>query len=626
MQKIYEMSPHLADLIAAGEVVERPASVVKGLCENSIDAGARSLTVEIRDGGMSYIRVTDNGCGMSPVDAKTAFLRHATSKLRDERGLEAIATLGFRGEALAAISAVSRVELLTREKGEETGTRLELEAGKETLCEPAGCPEGTTMIVKNLFFNTPARLKYMKNDKAEGAAVTVAVTRLCLSHPEVSVKYIKDGREEIHTPGDSRRDSAVYETLGRDIAKGLLPTELEANGIKVKGFVSSPSAARGNRSWQFFFINGRFVRSKLLQSALEGAYKNSLFTGRFPVCVLDIDMSYSKVDVNVHPAKLEVRFSDERSVFDALYWAVRGVLEGENAPAELEISKSTAAAVRPSLYDGSEAPRFSGARGSSAPVSFSAAPRDGFFRRVSADEIRSSLGAGFKKTGSEGKYPLNDIIRPAAQQKIDMPSAKPNWTPDPPIEEEREETPWRFIGEAQNTYLIVEMGSSVYFIDKHAAHERILFDKLKEKGWRPEAQMLIAPVIVKVGEETAELIGKNASILGEYGFGIDDFGGGSVAIRETPQDFDLDEPEAFIEELAGILSSSGSRGLGELKDDIMHTVACKAAIKAGTRSEPSAVRELIAKVMSGEVRYCPHGRPVRMEITKYQLDKGFKRV
>ncbi|MBQ2329782.1 MAG: DNA mismatch repair endonuclease MutL [Oscillospiraceae bacterium] len=626
MPKIYEMPPHLADLIAAGEVVERPASVVKELCENSIDAGAKSVTVEIQDGGMSFIRVTDNGCGMAPEDAKIAFLRHATSKLRDERGLEAIATLGFRGEALAAISAVSRVELLTKERDAATGTRVELEAGKILACEAAGCPDGTTMIVRNLFFNTPARLKYMKNDKAEGAAVTVAVTKLCLSHPEISIRYIKDGHEEIHTPGDGKTESAVYSVLGRDAAKSLLKTEGESGGVFVRGYVSTPAGARGNRGWQFFFINGRFVKSRVLQAALEQAYKNSLFTGRFPACVLEIDMSYSKVDVNVHPAKLEVRFSDERAVFDAVYWAVRGALETESAPAELTVSRSTASAVRSGLSDSAPA-------GNAKAASFSSKPREDFFKSVSSDEFRSGFGGGFKRAEAGGaEFRLNDVFpsKSREQGKIEMPPVKPvaapDWTPDAPIAEEREERPWRFIGEALNTYLIVEKGTSVFLIDKHAAHERVLFDKLKEKGWRPEGQLLMTPVIVNVGEETAAVIAESAGLLGEYGFEIDDFGGGAAAIRQIPQDLDISEPEALIEELAGILSSGRKRELSELRDDIMHTVACKAAIKAGTRSEPASVTGLIDKVMSGEVRYCPHGRPVMMELTKYQLDKGFKRV
>ena len=631
MPKIYEMPPHLADLIAAGEVVERPASVVKELCENSIDAGAKSVTVEIQGGGMSFIRVTDNGCGMAPEDAKIAFLRHATSKLRDERGLEAIATLGFRGEALAAISSVSRVELTTKEREAETGTRVELEAGKMVSFEAAGCPDGTTMIVKNLFFNTPARLKYLKNDKAEGAAVTVAVTRLCLSHPEISIRYIKDGREEIHTPGDGKTESAVYAVLGRDAAKSLLKTEGESGGVFVRGYVSTPVGARGNRSWQFFFINGRFVRSRVLQAALEQAYKNSLFTGRFPACVLEIDMSYSKVDVNVHPAKLEVRFSDERAVFDAVYWAVRGALETESAPAELSISRSTASAVRSGLSDAAPSQGFS--KPASGGASFTAKPREDFFKSVSADEFRSGFGGGFKRAETGGaELRLNDVFRPAVreQERLEMPPVKPaaapDWTPDEPIAETREERPWRYVGEALNTYLIVEKGTSVFLIDKHAAHERVLFDKLKEKGWRPEGQLLMTPVIVNVGEETAAIIAGSAELLGEYGFEIDDFGGGAAAIRQIPQDLDISEPEALIEELAGILSSGGRRELSELRDDIMHTVACKAAIKAGTRSEPASVTGLIDKVMSGEVRYCPHGRPVMMELTKYQLDKGFKRV
>lgn len=643
MAKIREMPAHLADLIAAGEVVERPSSVVKELVENSIDAGADTVTVEIQSGGMSLIRVSDNGCGMSPQDAEIAFLRHATSKLYDERGLEAIGTLGFRGEALAAISSVSRIELLTKERDAETGTRIVLEAGTVVEKEPAGAPDGTTMMIRDLFFNTPARRKYMKTDKAEGSNVSTVVTRLALSRPDVSIRFIKDGKEELHTPGDGRIDSVVYSTLGREFAKSLLKAERGDERLRVSGYISSPAGSRGNRAWQFFFINGRFVKSKLLQAALEQGYKNSLFTGRFPVCVLDITMPLTAVDVNVHPTKTEVRFENEREVFDAVYWAVRSALEHEDKPAEMKISPATISKVENGYR---EAPK-----PSSAPVPASYTSQSYTAPKPSPAPERSFKTADYYRAAAQNTYKtsysapqtsfrtslpvLGDAARPAEmhdsafdslQETIAMPEAKPIFTPDAPIREPKREYRWRYIGETMNTYLIVEKGESLYLIDKHAAHERVLFDKLKESAAKPDSQMLITPLICAVGAENAEIIVENAGLLAEFGFEVEEFGEDSVALRQVPADVDIDEPERFMEEIADKLRKGGRREIETLRDDLRHTVACKAAIKAGKPSEPESVYDLIDRVMRGEVRYCPHGRPVAMELSKYQLDKNFKRV
>ncbi|MBQ4382711.1 MAG: DNA mismatch repair endonuclease MutL [Oscillospiraceae bacterium] len=640
MPKIFEMSPHLADLIAAGEVVERPASVVKELCENSIDAGALSLTVEIRGGGMTCIRVTDNGSGIADEDTETAFLRHATSKLRDERGLEAIGTLGFRGEALAAISSVSRMELLTREAGSDVGTRLTLDAGKVTSHDSAGCPVGTTMIVRDLFFNTPARQKYMKNDKAEGAAVTAAVARIALSHPEVSLLYIKDGREELHTPGDGRIDSAVYSVLGRDAANGLLAVKGGQEGaVEVSGFISAPAACRGNRQWQFFFLNGRAVRNRILQTALEQGYKNSLFTGRFPVCVINLKMPLGQVDVNVHPAKLEVRFENEKQVFDAVYWAVRGALETQDRPAPLSIP-----AAEPDVVNGHSEPvrasepspvreeKLSGGFSFRPAVGPAYQPKpqgDQSFRRMTAGQFKAAFGArDLPGTGAgSGRVALHDPQAENVQTKITMPPVRPAWTPDEPIRREPQEQSWRYIGEAMACYLIVEKGTSLYLIDKHAAHERIIFDRLKARD--PESfggQTLIAPLIVKPGQAAAQVILENDEFLSSLGFEISDFGGGALAVRSVPVDMDTSDPGTMLEEIAEKLAAGNKKDVETRRDDILHTVACKAAIKAGKRTDPATLSELIEKVLSGEVRYCPHGRPVCMELSKYQLDKNFKRV
>ncbi len=643
MPKIYEMPSHLADLIAAGEVVERPGSVVKELTENSIDAGATVVTVEIRNGGMSSIKVTDNGCGISSGDVELAFLRHATSKLRDERGLEAIGTLGFRGEALAAIASVSRVELITRERGAAEGTRLVLDGGVKTALAPAGCPDGTAITVRDLFFNTPARLKFMKNDRAEGTAVTAVMLRMALSHPEVSFRYLRDGKEELHTPGDGRMESAVYCTLGRELAQELLPASGEGEGIKVSGFVSTPAAARGNRSWQFFFVNGRFIRSKALQSSLEEAYRNSLFTGRYPVCILNLETGLSKVDVNVHPTKMEVRFADERAAAGAVYWAAKGALERESAPPKLTIPKEL---LRSGGNASGRAADVSPAPGAVGTVK----PREDFFRTVQAESFRSNGGghagsmalrerpsAYIGREQTELPLPRTEgLRRDSAPGPLEDETARQGGSSPPQTGGARKaaqeklsaetEMNFRYVGEALDTYLIAEKDGSIFLIDKHAAHERLLFDRLKAGEEKPCGQLLMTPAVCQVGEDDASVLLAEADLLREYGFELDDFGGGAVALRQLPQDIDPTEPTALLEELADKLRAGGRRDLDAMRDGVLHTIACKAAIKAGRRSEPEEVYGLIARVLSGEIRYCPHGRPVSMELTQTQLDKCFKRV
>ena len=399
MPEIQILSPHLADLIAAGEVVERPASVVKELVENAFDAGARAVTVELRGGGATYLRVTDDGCGMAPEDAGIAFLRHATSKLHDEQGLEAIGTMGFRGEALAAISAVSHITLTTRQRGAAAGTHMTLDAGDIQDMYETGCPEGTTMIVRDLFFNTPARRKFLKSDRAEGAACAAAALRCALGRPDVSVRCIRDGEEVFFSPGDNKLDSCVYSLLGRDLAMSLLPCAGEADGVRVHGFISSPAAGRGSRAQQYFFCNGRWIRSAALQAALEQAYRNTLLVGRFPACVLYIELSCAAVDVNVHPAKTEVKFTHERAVFDAVYYGARAALEAEKEPVAT-LSK-TAAKPEPAP----KADPFVPAAPKAAPAA-STAPA----RTRSADICACAHLCSRRPGGGSGRVPLADGI------------------------------------------------------------------------------------------------------------------------------------------------------------------------------------------------------------------------
>lgn len=611
MGKITQLDAHVADLIAAGEVVERPASVVKELMENSIDAGATMITVEVKGGGLTYMRVTDNGGGIAPEDTETAFLRHATSKLRDEKGLEAIATLGFRGEALAAIAAVSRVELLTRERGAPAGTSLTVEGGVVTSKGPAGCPEGTTMIVRDLFYNTPARLKFMKTDRAEGAGVSAQVIATALSHPEVSVRYIKDGKEECHTPGDGRVDSCVYSLFGRDFTGGLLQAQTSDGDVSVTGYVSMPGGARGNRSYQFFFVNGRPVKSKTLQAALEQAYKNSLPAGRFPSCVLYITLSPGAVDVNVHPAKTEVKFQNEHQVFDGVYYAALSALDNDAVKAEIKISDSTR-----ELFKAGTSGR--------AAEGLPSAPPPGVRTRSGAPacpEKALSVGGFVSRVPSVKEYsapiPIRDgtavkygTIQNGAGEIAKMPPA----------------LSCRIIGEALGTYVLVERGDSLWLIDKHAAHERIHFDRLKNSNQATMSQTLLDPVVCDLGREDTALLLEKSGLLERLGFMIDAFGESAVAVREVPAEIDAHEAENLLGDMARILRRGGTPDDGAILDELRRSVACKAAIKAGRRSERLELEALVGRVLSGEVRYCPHGRPVAMELTKAALDRNFKRT
>ncbi len=647
MSEINLLSPHVADLIAAGEVVERPASVIKELIENSFDALAQNITIEVRGGGMTYIRVTDDGSGMLPEDAGLCFMRHATSKLRDERGLEAIGTMGFRGEALAAIAAVSRIELLTRKKGTNEGTRVVLEAGDIIEMSPHGCPEGTTLIVRDLFYNTPARLKFMKADRSEGSACSLIALRCALGRPEVSVRLLKDGEEEFFSPGDGKLSSCAYSLLGRDTAKELLECSSDDEGLSVSGFISSPMAGHGNRAKQFFFVNGRAIKSQLLQAALEQAYKNTLLTGRYPACVIYLSLSFGSVDVNVHPAKTEVKFRDEKKVFDAVYYAALSALGGENRTAEITLSPSTRAAASPKkdFYKSmnsneyrekySDTPKAASAASSrpNIPANPISAPDRG---TIVWNRTPSSVSNGTSVHESETPY------RTAKTAPVynDLPLAAPNppsvtapvtATADKPEIAETEvisgvHEDFRLVGEAMKTYIIVEKGSELLLIDKHAAHERMIFDRLKTRKRGIMSQSLLVPVTVKLSDGEMELIEKNGETLDSLGFEIEPFGADSVIVRSVPADTDASDIAPMVEEICDKLKKGSSLSKEDVLDEILHTVACKAAVKAGWNTEPDELLEIVKAVVSGEVKYCPHGRPVAVTLTKKQLDKEFSRI
>lgn len=632
MPAIHILEPHVADLIAAGEVVERPGSVVKELMENAMDAGAKNITVEIRDGGRSLIRVTDDGCGMAPEDAGVAFLRHATSKLRTPADLEAIGTMGFRGEALAAIAAVSRIELLTRTQGAAEGTHMTLEGGDIQEMGPAGAPEGTVIAVRDLFYNTPARLKFLKSDRAEGAWCLSLALRCALGRPEISVRCIRDGKEEFFSPGDGKPESCVYSLLGRDFAAGMLPCLSESEGIRVHGFVSAPRAGRGNRAQQYFFVNGRSIRSTALQAAVEQAYKNTLLTGRFPACVLYVELSCGAVDVNVHPTKNEVKFSQERKVFDAVYYAALGALQAEGPAGETARISALGRAVpvqKADFYQHMTAQEFRARQdGGNAPAAPAASGRVN--SPIAPYQIRLDLsGRETARTGGPSApaavqraapEPVCPAPSPAAAPQPQPHQAEPAVTAEPA--EAREETPFRVIGEALDTYILVEQGEALILIDKHAAHERILFDRLQAGKLSAMRQTLLEPVTFSPGAADAELLLSHAGELMELGFEIEAYGFGSVILRAVPADIQGDATvllEAICEDLR--------HGRGkDIRDEILHTVACKAAIKAGRGSEAEEMAALAERVLSGEIQYCPHGRPVAVTLTKRELDKQFKRI
>ena len=621
MPHIQQLDPHVADLIAAGEVVERPASVVKELMENAIDAGADTLTVEIQHGGMSLIRVTDNGCGIAYDEAPTAFLRHATSKLRTEYDLEAIGTLGFRGEALAAISAVSRIELLTRTAEEELGAALSLEGGAVVSREEAGCPRGTTLVVRDLFYNTPARLKFMKKDAAEGAACFAMVQRVALSHPEVSVKFLRDGKQELLTPGDGQLQSALYAVLGRDMALGYKAVKGSGEDMAVTGFVTLPTCCRGTRGYQHFFVNGRYVKSRTMMAALEEAYANQKMVGRFPGCVLHLQTKLNAVDVNVHPTKQEVKFGSDKKVFDAVYYAVKSTLEGDHTRPALTLDDGKPAPARPVSTLSAEGG--GPAWGATTPARRSPVQEALPLRDFTAPPAKPAPPAA----GRPGVRPLQqEDAAGSPAGAAPAQSAAPDEGSVPAPEPVPEPEPWRMAGEVLNTYIIVEQGDKVLFIDKHAAHERLNFDRLKAEGYQPMVQALLEPVVFTPPAEEGAALLAQLPLLERFGFEAEDFGGGTLIVRAAPSDVAAGEIPDVLGELAGKLLTGGSADPDAARDALLHTMACKAAIKGGQRNSPGELYKVAEAVMSGAVKYCPHGRPVAIELTRQQLEKRFGRA
>lgn len=645
MPKIIQLSPHIANLIAAGEVVERPASVVKELLENAVDAGASKVTVEIRDGGMTFLRVTDDGCGMSREDARTAFLRHATSKLRSAEDLAAIGTMGFRGEALAAIASVSRIDLLTKTAGSLSGTSLRLEAGQIVEESEAGCPDGTTILIRDLFFNTPARMKFMKSDTVEGGRVAAAVQLQALAHPEVAFRFLRDGKQVLSTPGNGGLQAAVYCVYGRDFAR-MVAVDSQWEQYRLTGYVTKPTDARPSRSMQTFFVNDRPVKSKLLVSALEEAYRNQIMVGKFPACVLHLSLPASAVDVNVHPAKTEVKFLSEKAVFDCVHYGVLGALNKQVDRPQVQFTTQPA---KPA-----PAPQSAPAPKPQQPPQAAPAKQAPFFRTMTAQEYKTFSAAvqeAPKPSPAAAKaaaamipkadnMPLREFVMLPQVQPDPVPPAKP--TPEIPVPAPVEEPapqpeqialemppqiPWRMVGELYRSYILVEQGDEAFLIDKHAAHERILFEKLKANQEAISSQELMQPLPVRLSPSAAAELLANRDMLEELGFSLEEFGENTLLLRQIPMDLSPDDAAEAVESLAADLLSGRREQADTVRDELLHTVACKAAIKAGWKSDEKELLALVEAVMSREdLKYCPHGRPICITLSKKQLERQFKRA
>lgn len=653
MPKIQVLDKQVAELIAAGEVVDRPSSVIKELAENAVDAGATVITVEIRRGGVTFMRVTDNGCGIAPEDVPTAFLRHATSKVLLEDDLNSIATLGFRGEALASISAVAHVEMLTRAAGAETGVRYLCGGGEEGRLEEAGCPQGTTILVRDLFYNTPARMKFLKKDATEGNAVAGILDKLALSHPEISFRFIRDGKEQLHTPGDGKLSFTIYAVYGREFSSALIPVDYTLDHVKVWGCVSAPTSSRPNRSMQNFFINGRFVRSRTAMAALEEAYKGSIMVGKFPACVLHLQLAFSAVDVNVHPAKMEVRFVNERPIFDAVYHGVKSALQAGDRPKVMEWKKPPVSPYAP-VPERQEQLRLQPDPPKPQPKPAVSVPAA---RPAPAARPVSLLQDSEKRPEKEPSFSrlvdrmLDQEVRPepataepipktSKTEPISPPPAPslPKKTLEMPAAPKREPAPTkpqsslgefhsRIIGEAFGTYLIVQYsGEELMFIDKHAAHERLLYERLKRENAGGEAQTLLQPVTVTLDKEEYSAVLGHLEELSQVGFEVEDFGSGTVLVRTAPLLLDGGDAAGAVMEIAGYLASLKHRMTTEHMDWVYHNVACRAAMKAGdsiSKEEMISLAEELER--NPEVRYCPHGRPVYILLRRRDLERQFGR-
>ena len=620
MGRINVLDKHTAEKIAAGEVVERPASVIKELVENSIDAGATSVTVEIKNGGITYMRGTDNGVGMDREDARTAFLRHATSKIKSDKDLERILTLGFRGEALCSIAAVSRTELFTKQKQLDEGSRVVIEGGEELVCEAAGSPDGTTIVVKNLFYNTPARMKFLKKDSAEGAQILDCLNKQALSHPNVSVRLIRDGKDALFSPGDNDLKNAVHSVFGRDIANSMTSVDYSKNGVRVTGLTGGNNLSRPNRLMQVFFVNNRFVASKTLYTAVSEAYKNELMVGRFPVCVLNVELDASLVDVNVHPGKTEVKFASDKDVYEGVYWAVKNALNAAASPRAIDISPPLKAAYKmPLNIKEAEQIKISALPRREAVQfkPYTPPARKAVKKAPSLDMVREEL------KNYEEKLPL----RPIEGAEIEKPEKEAEIEKEIFPEKDGSTHDFRIIGQLFSTYILVELDSDFILIDQHAANERIKYEELKARVGKGESQLLLMPISVNLTPPEKALAIKNEEFLHDMGFELEDFGENSVIIRSLPADCPYTDGSDLLIELLSIIGGNSASEFSHLRDKAVYTVACKAAIKANKALSMKEMEEIYLRASELEgISTCPHGRPISIKLTKNKIEKMFGRI
>lgn len=703
MGVINVLDKHIAELIAAGEVVERPSSVIKELVENSIDAGAKNITVEIKNGGTTFMRVADDGCGIYRDDIKKAFLRHATSKVKTANDLDMISTLGFRGEALASISAVSRLQVITKNENEEIGSCYEIEGGDEISLEEAGCPTGTTFVIRDLFYNIPARSKFLKKDVAEGNAVSALMDKIVLSHPEVAFTFIRDGKQVLRTFGDGKLLSAIYSVFGKDFAKGLIPVDYTLDSVTVKGYISKPINSRPNRNMQNFFINGRFVKTRTGMAALEEAYKGSIMVGKFPSAVLQLTVPYEIIDVNVHPAKIEVRFINERPVFDAIYHAVKTALQqgderkqvhfkentafneikkvnpfnnaqavfakAENTPAEkpikpIERIEPVLKNSEPKPYNPFDELDLKDEKPKSVSIdnlkmSDSSNPFDIYSKQAikrnselenkkaefSKQKLEKAEQLILKATQQEESLPkqeitVDDLTAESTETPIETEVSKEEFKPLKGISENKtdnndaltelpkEQTKLRFLGEAFNTYIIVEKNDNeVLIIDKHAAHERIIYEKLKADSGSANVQYLLTPITVTLDKIDYDAAVSNLDMFAKCSFDVEDFGNGTLLVRSAPQYLAATEIADCITEMSGYIASGKKDIYTEKMDWFYHNVSCRSAIKAGNKSTVQELMDIAWTLEKNpQIKYCPHGRPICIVMTKYEIEKQFGRL
>ena len=636
MARINVLPKEIYQLIAAGEVVERPSSVVKEMIENSLDAGAKNITLEIKNGGSTYIRITDDGCGIERDDVRKVFISHATSKISKKDDLNSIATLGFRGEAMASISAVSKVELLTKAENEEIGTRYEIAGGEELEFDDAGCPNGTTIVVRDIFFNTPARMKFLKKDVTEGNQVAGIVDRMAISHPEISFRFIRDGKQVLITSGNGDLKSTVYSVLGKEMSDSLMSVDYSFNDMRITGFVSKPTASRKSRAGQYFYINNRIVKSKTAMAALEQAYKNTIMVGRFPACVLNIELNPAQVDVNVHPAKTEVRFANEKPIFDLVYYAVKTAIENDRTVKEVEFKENPICwQESKNVYQNNDNKSFQAKfdffKKKDEPPSqqvIKTKPRENFWQveapkpeyKIARDEnpkARVDINIEYEEPEEISTAKSEDAPKEQDIEKVVITDEKDNENFIPNF---------KLIGEAFKTYLIVEIENELYFIDKHAAHERMNFERFKAQA-TVETQMLLAPVVVNLTKDEFIAISENVELIKKCGFELEEFGESQIIVRAIPSLVDGDSVKDLMLEIAQKLLEHKTDILPDKIDWIYHSASCRGAVKAGDYTSRQEQEMFVKKLLSmPNIRFCPHGRPVFIKMSKYDIEKQFGRV